>query len=259
MKLSHLNSSMLLICLAFFGIACNTAEQKSVNSSGISHPAATPAALSQPAAATDSQTDQTNNDIAGQYSAVGTNPDGAGEYKADLLITKRDDVYQFSWASGPSTYDGVGVTIGSSAAVSFTNGTDGKGCGVVLYNINADGSLDGKSGYWGVNTIETEKATRKSGTDLDGEYDITGKDPEGKEYKGTLSVTKQGLGFNFKWGGESNLEGFGIRGGDYVAVGFGGKQCSFVAYDIESDGTLDGRWGSSGSKSFGTEVAKPKK
>ncbi len=200
----------------------------------------------------------TDTDISGNYDTTGTNPDGGTPYKADLTVTKRDQVYQFSWKSGDTNYDGVGVTTGNSAAVAYTTGKNGEGCGVVLYKINPDGSMTGKVGYWGENRMETEQATRKSGSDLEGEYDISGKNPDGQEYKGTLKVKKEGQGYQFMWSAPDTLEGFGIRGGDMVAVGFGDKQCAFVGYDIKPDGTLDGKWGAKTSKTLGTEVAKKK-
>lgn len=196
--------------------------------------------------------------IAGDYDASGTNADGGGAYKASLVVTPRDDVYQFSWTSGSNSYDGVGVMTDNSVAVSYTEGSNGKGCGVVLYKIAADGSLDGKSGYWGVNSAESEKAKRTSGTDLEGKYDITGTNTDGKDYKGTLDVKKDGEGFKFAWIAGSIFEGFGVKTGDKVAVGFGGSQCAFVSYEVKPDGTLDGKWGSQGSKTFGTEVARKK-
>lgn len=196
--------------------------------------------------------------IAGDYDAAGTNPDGKGTYKADLTVTPRDDVYQFSWKSGSTNYDGVGVSTDNAVAVSYTTGTNGRGCGVVLYKINSDGSLDGKAGYWGVNKSESEKAKRTSGSDLEGSYNIAGTNTEGKAYKGTLVVTKAGQGYKFAWNAGNLFDGFGIRAGDLVAVGFGGKQCAFVAYDIKPEGTLDGKWGAETSTTLGTEVAKKK-
>jgi hypothetical protein len=200
-------------------------------------------------------------DIIGKYDATGANPDGGGQYKADLTVTPRDDVYQFSWVSGTTSYDGVGVLTDGEVAVAYTDGDNGKGCGVVLYKINSDGSLEGKKGYWGVNTMETETATRTkgSGSDLDGVYDIAGKNPQGGKYKGSLTVAKSGEGYSFDWDAGNKFSGFGIKAGSFVAVGFGGRQCSFVGYDVQSDGTLEGKWGNQVSKNFGTETAKPKK
>jgi hypothetical protein len=122
----------------------------------------------------------------------------------------------------------------------------------VLYQINSDGSLDGKAGYWGTNTRETEKATRPGGSDLEG------KNPQGEIYKAKLTVKKEGTGYRFVWSGVTPLRGFGIKTGDSVSVGFSGAQCGFVAYEIKSDGTLDGKWGGSDSTEFGTETAAKK-
>lgn len=197
-------------------------------------------------------------DISGSYSATGRNADGGGSYEADLVVTNRDDVYQFSWDSKGRKYDGVGVQTDDKVAVSYTDGTNGKGCGVTLYKINSDGSLDGKAGYWGNNNKETETAKRTSGSDLEGEYDIEGKNPDGKAYSGKLTVKKQGDGYKFSWSGTNSFDGFGVKQGDTVSVGFGGAQCDFVAYEIKPDGSLDGKWGGSGSTEFGTENAKKK-
>lgn len=195
--------------------------------------------------------------LTGNYDATGTNPDGSA-YEATLVVTRRGEVYQFSWESGGRSYDGVGVANDDTVAVGFTDGKDGKGCGVVLYDINPDGSLSGKSGYWGVDSQERELAERTSGTGLEGKYKITGTNPGGQEYAGTLDVSRSGAGYSFKWTAGETFTGFGIRSGDDIAVGFGGNKCSFVSYDIRPDGTLDGKWGGPGSNSVGTEKAKKK-
>jgi len=190
-------------------------------------------------------------EIAGKYNVTGSNPDG-GAYKGTLEIIPRGDVYQFRWNAG-TQYDGVGVANRNVVAVAFATGANGKGCGVVDYNIQGDGLLDGKWGYWGVNEAGTEKATRTSGSGLVGEYDATGKNPDGKEYKATLTVEPAGNLYRFVW--SNNSDGVGIKQGNNVAVGIGGSRCGFVAYEIRSDGTLDGIWGGYGSDKTGTEKA----
>lgn len=239
--------------LIFLGAACSGNVSVGDNSANTTSNTANTATT----ANTSGPTQSAPKNIAGNYSATGTNPDDSGKYEADLVVTKRDDVYQFSWNSKGTAYDGVGVHTDNAVAVAYTTGKNGDGCGVVLYKVNADGSLDGKVGYWGENKMETEKAIRKSGSDLEGEYDISGKNPEGQEYKGTLKVSKSGLGYDFNWKTpESSLQGFGIKAGELIAVGFGDKQCAFVGYDVKADGTLDGSWGGRGVKKLGTEVAK---
>lgn len=239
-----------LCFLVLFGIACGgSTTETSTNSVSTANakPPANTTAKAAPA-----------QDIAGSYSATGSNVDGAGNYTADVKVTKRDDVYQFSWASGAKTYDGVGVQTGNTVAVAFTEGADGKGCGVVHYSIAANGDLDGKAGYWGVNKAETETAKRRSGTDLEGQYQVLGKNVSGADYKGVLNVKRDGDGYAFEWNTGSIAKGFGIRQGDTASIGIGGDKCGFVSYEIRPDGTLEGKWGGQGTKSFGTETAKKK-
>ncbi len=189
-------------------------------------------------------------EIAGKYNVVGSNPDG-GSYKGTLEVIAHGDVYQFRWDAG-TQYDGIGVTNGNVVAVAFANGANGKGCGVVDYEIASDGALRGRWGYWGVNEAGTENATRTRGSALEGDYDATGKNPDGKEYKAKLTVEPAGNLYRFVW--SNNSDGVGIKQGSNVAVGIGGARCGFVAYEINSDG-LEGIWGGYGSDKTGTEKA----
>lgn len=190
-------------------------------------------------------------DIAGDYTVVGTNENGS-PYRGSLKVIKHGDVYQFRWDAGRQ-YDGVGVPKGNVVAVAFAGGTNGEGCGVVSYQILANGSLDGNWGYWGKNEMGTEQATRNSGAGLAGDYNVIGKNPNGSSYKADLSITPKAGGYQFVW--SNNTSGFGIKQGDTASVGIGGSRCGFVAYEIKPDGALDGVWGGYGSSNTGTEKA----
>ena len=238
---------VILALLIAFAAACNLVRKSDPKSTdkGGSTTAATGNAGSSTAPAMPAA------NIAGKYSVTGTNPNGT-IYKGTLDVIQQGDVFQFRWNAG-AQYDGVGIVNGDVAAVSFTSGENGEGCGVVDYAIQSDGTLDGKWGYWGVNESGTERATRSSGSGLAGEYDATGKNPKGNEYKVRISVEPAGDLYRFVW--TNNTEGIGIKRGSHVAVGIGGNRCGFVAYEIRSDGTLDGIWGGSGSDKTGTEMA----
>ena len=190
-------------------------------------------------------------DIDGKYNITGTNPDG-GSYKGTLEVITHGDVYQFRWNAG-TQYDGVGIQNGNIVAVAYTTGANGQGCGVVDYDIQRDGSLEGKWGYWGTNEAGTENATRISGSGLAGEYDGTGKNPDGKQYKVKIKVEPTGDLYRFVW--SNNTDGVGIKRGNNIAVGIGGARCGFVMYQVQSDGGLDGVWGGGGSAKTGTEKA----
>jgi hypothetical protein len=231
-----------LIALALFVtcvIACTSARVSTINS---------------PSNSNSAQKSATPADIAGEYTVAGTNENGS-PYKGELEVIRHGDVYQFRWKAGPQ-YDGIGIPNGGVVAVAFTQGANGKGCGVVSYQILADGTLDGAWGYWGVNESGTERAERTSGSDVAGDYNITGKNPNGSSYRGTLAVAAKAGGYSFVW--SNNTSGFGIKQGNTLSVGIGGSRCAFVAYEVKSDGTLDGVWGGYGSSKTGTEKATKK-
>src|SRR5258706_2748005 len=164
-------------------------------------------------------------DIAGKYNVAGSNPDGT-PYRGTLEVISHGDVFQFRWSAG-TQYDGVGVANGNVVAVAFANGENGKGCGVVDYEIRSDGALDGKWGYWGTNEAGTGKTARTGGSGLEGDYDATGRNPDGKEYRAKLNVEPAGNLYRFVW--SNNTDGVGIKQGTNIAVGIGGKGWGFVA------------------------------
>jgi hypothetical protein len=88
---------------------------------------------------------------------------------------------------------------------------------------------------------------------LVGEYEATGKNPNGKQYKAHLTVEPAGTLYRFAW--SNDTDGMGIKRGDNVAVGIGGRRCGFVTYEVQGDGSLDGIWGGGGSDKTGTEKA----
>lgn len=199
-------------------------------------------------------------DIVGDYDVTGTNVNGAGSYKGTLGITKQGESYRFTWVSGSNSYFGVGLQSDATVAVSFTEEKDGKGCGVQLYKIGSNGSLNGKSAYWGLETNETELGVRVSGSDLAGLYDVIGATPDGGKYTAKLTIAASGPGFTFEWAHpKATVLGRGVKKGDMVIAGLGRKQCSFVAYDVLPDGSLEGVWGGVGTSTLGTEKAIRKK
>ncbi len=230
-------------------LGCKATTSTSSSSSGTNSGA--PRNTNSSASTTSRTTTAPAPDIAGKYNVSGGNQEGAA-YKGTLEVITRGDVYQFKWNSG-GQYDGIGIQNGNIVAVAFANGADGKGCGVVDYDIGGDGSLSGKWGYWGTNDAGSESATRTNGSGLAGEYEATGKNPDGKQYKVTLTVEPAGNLYHFAW--SNNTDGVGIKRGDNIAVGIGGRRCGFVMYQVQSDGTLDGIWGGGGSDKTGTEKA----
>ena len=196
--------------------------------------------------------------MAGTYAVSGTGADGK-TYQGEMVVTKRDAVYQMSWKIGAESYDGIAVQNGNTMAAAYTTGTDGRGCGAIVYKINADNSLDGKWGEWGVNSVGTEKAVPAG--DVIGGVGIlnaTGTNADGSAYKGKLTVTKGSNDvYQFAWETGTNFIGTGVRMGSSLAAGSGAKQCGFVIYEVKGD-TLEGKWGIPGSTALGMEKATKK-
>jgi hypothetical protein len=201
--------------------------------------------------------------IAGSFTISGKDQGGLNEYTGSLTVLPKGDAYEFRWATTKGTRVGTGIQIGNSTAVSFAPTAGGKGCGVVLYRVDTvNGTLDGRSAAWGGETYTSEKATRTEGTGFPGKYQVTGKGIDGKDRSATLTITKDGAGYDFAWigsegaGSTPRLVGFGIWKGSYAAVSFGGPQCGFALYDIQSNGDLEGDWGGQKDVTFGKETAR---
>lgn len=247
--------AILTVVAALAMMACSTATKPGDIKTAETNKAVVNNSSPNPASTGSSST---NGDLAGTYTVNGTGADGK-TYQGEVVVTKRDEVYQMSWKIGEENYDGVAVQSGNTLAAAYTTGTDGKGCGTVVYKINDDNSLEGKWGEWGVNSTGTEKAVPAgSVTDGVGTMDVTGTNPDGSAYKGKLTVTKGANDvYQFAWDTGTKFIGTGVRMDRYLAAGSGAKQCGFVIYEVKGD-TLEGKWGVPGSTDLGTEKATKK-
>ena len=197
-------------------------------------------------------------ELSGLYLVSGADENNGHPYEGTLDVTNQGDAYLFNWHTNPSKHGGVGVQMGDAVAVTYADPVLGKGCGVVLYKIAADGSLDGKIAKWGEYTFGSEKAVKVEGKNFDGKYNVNGVTNDGKPYEGTIVVEKNGKGYQFTWHTGIDSTGFGIWRGSRAAISFGGLQCSFALYQVMSARSLEGHWGGQRSVNFGTETAKRK-
>lgn len=238
-----------IIGLVIFGVSCGGPEVR-MREKAVVEPYASPT--------------QGEREISGVFNVDGSEVNGNNPYTGVLTISNQGDVYGFRWSTTKGARVGTGVQLGSSTAASFASTGAGAGCGVVLYRIASDGSLEGRIGNWGESGFGIERATRGMGSGLVGKYTIAGSTLDRKTYGGRLTITKDGSGYNFEWlrdfesDPDKAFVGFGIWKGSYAAVSYGGRQCSFALYDIQSNGNLDGDWGGQSAVTFGTETAKIK-
>lgn len=247
--------AILPLILALTITACSTATESAATNSP------EPGKASANGSSPDSSStvpNSTGNDLAGTYAVSGAGADGK-TYQGEVVVSRRDAVYQMSWKLGAGSYDGVAVRSGNTLAAAFTTGTDGSGCGAIIYQRNADKSLDGKWGEWGVNASGTEKGI-PTGEPSGGiaTFNLTGTNADGSPYKGTLAITDGGNNvYRLSWDTSTKFVGTGVRVGERLAAGWGARQCGFVIYEVKGD-TLEGKWGVPGSTSLGTERATKK-
>ena len=198
-------------------------------------------------------------EISGVFNVSGTAANDTEPYNGVLTVAPSGDVYSFRWTTNKGTRVGTGVQLGNMTAASYAATGGGKGCGVALYKIAPDGSMEGKIARWGEKSFDRESATRIEGQGFVGKYaiNVSSSPNEGRPFNaGVLTISKDGGGYDFEWKTDKPQVGFGIWKGSVAAASFGGPQCSFALYDIQSNGNMEGNWGGQKSVTFGTESAK---
>ena len=99
-------------------------------------------------------------------------------------------------------------------------------------------------------------AAQRSGT-----YDISGTNPDGSAYTGTLLLTQVGLStFRVVWTiGNDTIEGVAMVSGLTLATAFAlGQQTAMGLYELKPNGELDGVWTTVGAFAAGRETARPR-
>ena len=192
-------------------------------------------------------------DVTGNYNVAGTNPDGSGYGCMLDIAAKGNGVYEWFWfACGD--YEGIGVQQGNVVSVAW----GASDCSVVAYKIQSDGMLNAKWTPMQYTTLGTEiaKPNHKDGK-LEGTYKVTGTNPDGSTYDGTLEVTKTGDTYRWLWNAGGEFTGVGIQREDVVSVAYGAEGCSVLSYVIHEDKTLDSLWAYVGQSDLGTEAVTP--
>jgi len=98
-------------------------------------------------------------DVVGEYSGAGTNPGGEGSYTCDVTITKSGPAYGVQWFfEGQLGYEGVGLMKNGLFCVGYASSG---GYGVVVYEVQTDGSLLGIWATPGFDGLGSETLKKK--------------------------------------------------------------------------------------------------
>ena len=90
--------------------------------------------------------------IEGIYNVKGTLQNGTA-YAGKVTVNQRGSTYQLNWTTG-NPYQGIGILRGNVLGVGFGP----QGCGIDVYQVQPDGSLDGQWAILGQIKTGTEKA-----------------------------------------------------------------------------------------------------
>lgn len=182
------------------------------------------------------------------FEISGTNASG-GDYAGTMTLTQNAGGATATVVQtvGDGTFTGTGIVQNGVLSVAF-----GEGCGVGSYAVQDNGDLVGGWALVGDTTVVTESATP---INIIGAHNITGTNPDGSAYTGTLDVAADNQVHTFNYDINGAFPGVGILRGNTVAVGFGGETCSVASYFVRPNGALVGLWALVGSNETGSEIA----
>ncbi len=182
---------------------------------------------------------------------------GGEPYSGTVRIASIGAVYELEWNTTVGKYRGLGLAEGNKLCTAW-----GKNFGVVLYQINGDGTLSGRWTIAGANAEGKEEARGGAPNELEGEYSIKGSNPGGKGgYEGKLRIRKTGATYQLRWTvpGSQPYFGIGLRVGDSLHVGWGSGKDSYAVISYTFDGaSAEGLWTIGGSDKTAKELLTKK-
>ena len=183
----------------------------------------------------------------------------AKSYSGTLTLSKIGNAHDLLWET--SIGGGKGISILQNDKLFAGFGSDQFGYGVVVYDIKADGTLEGTWAGNNMNgTTGTEKITSKNAKDLNGTYTIEGTYPSKKLYTGTITIKKTGSTYKCEWTvGTATYKGVGIVDGKKFAIGYGatGDVYGLVIYSFTKD-KATGIWSFANATNTGVENIEKK-
>jgi hypothetical protein len=174
--------------------------------------------------------------LSGVYRVTGVNPNGT-RYQGMLTLTPFGKDYLFRWWINRQAFTGSGRFAGRMLVVDWGDASP------VVYTIKRDASLDGE---WadGSATERLELMAQAAASPVappSGNYRVSGRNPNGDHYTGTVAVAGQAGQYVVDWHvGTSRYRGTGAFANNVFTVDWG--DASPVVYAARADGTFVGLW-----------------
>jgi hypothetical protein len=129
--------------------------------------------------------------LTGVYRANGTNPSGS-EYTGIVALEEAGDDFKLTWWIGKDVFKGSGHYAGKMLVINWGDKRP------VVYSFGDDGALDGEWADGSASeTLTPVGAAAAVDADVDppeGEYRVKGRNTEGNDYEGTVTIIKEGDG-----------------------------------------------------------------
>ena len=93
-----------------------------------------------------------------------------------------------------------------------------------------------------------------------GIYNVTGTNPDGSTYEGTLLMQQAGIvSWRVTWSVQGErIEGIGMSSGNIFSVTYQlGDRTGMGIFNVNADGSMFGQWTAMGSTGIGTETLTP--
>lgn len=172
-------------------------------------------------------------------------------YSGTVQIQPMGQIYTVSWLTSLGDFAGLAF---------FQDGYLFAGCGfdesygVTLYQINNDGTLDGK---WTTpankGAIDWEKAINETPNGVEGFYKIRGNSSKIGSYEGNLNLSQSNGSYQLAWFVGTEYRGVGLRAEDWLITSWGEGDVFCLCYEIQGS-KAKGRWSVSNQVGIGEEI-----
>lgn len=174
-------------------------------------------------------------------------PDGKS-YNGALTISRIGQSFGVDWTTTAGNYSGLGLLADGKLFVGYGLNN---GYGIVVYKTNK--ATQRIEGVWTASGLDGATGTETL-TGRDGNYDLVGTNPDGRTYRGKLSLQKTGDTFQAQWQvANSVYNGVGFMSGDYLVIGYGPGQAFGTVEYVMTGNKARGRWAMGGGSQFGIE------
>ena len=172
---------------------------------------------------------------AGIYRAAGVNPNGS-RYRGMATVRRAGSDYQLRWWIGRQIFSGSGHLAGRMLVVDWGQTSP------VVYGFGTGRRLDGE---WADGSASEQLDLFAAAADgpvavPGGRYKVTGRNPNGSSYSGSVLIANQGSRLALEWKVGSSYRGTGALAGNLLTVDWG--SATPVVYALAADGSLRGLW-----------------